>query len=329
MNEDQFRTKYKKVVDTMKPNEEMNKRMEDRLQKQQQQPQERKRPRRTAYIAASLVLAAGIGLATPSVWKQLNGPASPNGQAVQVTPNTPAVHEPGSVVIPKVKLPDKSSGVSMDMVALVVYQGNVYTQSATRIDAADAAALRGDKLGRTTGGIDEWSGKDAYIELASNIGEADIYTVKGYDSDFRIMTYTEIDGQVIAELFERTNGITVSSGADLLGKLNLDDRIASAQWESFASWNEGLQQYAPLANDETLGSFLAALQDAKPLAAEPLIQQGIYDDENRKVIYLKLEDNTRVELILFGKGLVRYGNSPVFFEAESGAFQALWESMRS
>jgi hypothetical protein len=324
MNEEQFRTKYKKAVDTMTTDETMKKRMENRLQELQQ---ERKRPRRTVYIAASIILAVGIGVTASSFWKQGNGAGVPRNEVAQLTPNTPATNSSDSVVIPKLELPDQNSGVKASMVPLVVYQGNVYTQAATRIDAADAATLRGDKLGRTTGGIDELSGTDKYTELASNIGEMDIYAVKGYDSDFRIMSYTEIDGQVYAELFEHTNGITVNSGADLLGKLNLQGRIASAEWQSFESWNNGLQQYEPLANDTSLAGFLAALQDAKPLAAEPLIDQGIYDDENRKVLYLKLEDNTQVELTLFGKGLVRYGNDLVFFEVESGAFEMLWKSM--
>lgn len=328
MKEDQFRTLYKKAVDSMKPGEEMKKKLIDKLEQQQ----ERKRPRKTVYIAASIVLAAGIGLAAPNIWQQLNG-QSTQGQIAQVTPgpNQPdnsGTNASGSIVIPKLELPDTKSGVMADMIALVVYKDNIYTQSATRINAADAAALRGDKLGRTTGGIDEWSGKDKYIELASNIGETDIYSVKGYDSNFLIMSYSEINGEVFAELYEHTNGITVNSGADLFDKLNLEGRITSAQWESFDSWNNGQQQYTPLADDEALNGFLKALQAAKPLAAEPLTAQGIYESEDRKVLYLQLEDNARVELTLFGQGLVRYGQAPVFFEVESGAFQLLWDSMK-
>lgn len=328
MKEDQFRTLYKKAVDSMKPGEEMKKELIDKLEQQQ----ERKRPRKTVYIAASIVLAAGIGLAAPNIWQQLNG-QSTQGQIAQVTPgpNQPdnsGINASGSIVIPKLELPDTKSGVMADMIALVVYKDNIYTQSATRINAADAAALRGDKLGRTTGGIDEWSGKDKYIELASNIGETDIYSVKGYDSNFLIMSYSEINGEVFAELYEHTNGITVNSGADLFDKLNLEGRITSAQWESFDSWNNGQQQYTPLADDEALNGFLKALQAAKPLAAEPLTAQGIYESEDRKVLYLQLEDNARVELTLFGQGLVRYGQAPVFFEVESGAFQQLWDSMK-
>lgn len=323
MKEDQFRTTYKKAVDSMKSSETMKQGLVHKM--------ERKRPRKLFYIAASVLLAAGIGLAGPTLWQQLNGPVSPE-QAAQVHPDTSgqgtaATGTSASIFIPKLELPDTSSGVSANMIALVVYKGNIYTQAAARIKAADAAALRGDKLGRTTGGIDEWSGKDKYIELASNIGEADIYAVKGYDSGFLLMSYTEIDGQVYAELYEHTNGITVSSGADLFGRLNLEGRTASAQWESFASWNNGQQEYLPLAGGEALDSFLAALQTAKPQAADPLINQGIYDGEDRKILYLQLEDNVRVELTLFGQGLVRYGQAPVFFEVESGAFQSLWNSM--
>lgn len=323
MKEDQFRTTYKKAVDSMKSSEEMKQGLVSKM--------ERKRPRKMVIIAASVVLAAGIVLATPNIWQQLNGPAAPE----QVALVSPGITDPGgstagasgSIVIPKLELPDNKSGVKADMIALVVYKGNVYTQAATRIEPHDAAALRGEKLGRTSGGIDEWSGKDDYIELSSNIGEADIYSVKGYDADFLVMSYTEVEGQIYAELFEHTNGITVNSGADLLGKLNLEGRIAAAEWESFDSWNNGKQQYTPLTGSEALEGFLSAIQAAKPLAAEPLIEQGIYDSEDRRIIYLQLEDKARVELTLFGQGLVRYGNAPVFFEVESGAFQTLWNSM--
>lgn len=329
MKEEHFRTLYKEAVDSMNPSEDMK----SGLIRKMEQRQQRKRPRWTVYIAASLVLAAGIGFASPKLWQQINGPASP-GQVAQVEPGTSGAGGSDAgmssgIVIPKLELPDTKAGVQADMIALVVYKGNIYTQSESRIDAADALGLRGDKLGRTTSGIDEWSSKDDYIELASNIGEADIYSVKGYDSEFLIMSYTEIDGQVYAETYEQTNGITVNSGADLFGKLNLEGRVATAKWESFDSWNNSLQQFAPVAGGKVLDGFLTALQEAKPAAAEPLIEQGIYDSEDRKIIYLQLEDKVQVQLTLFGQGLVRYGNAPVFFEVESGAFQALWDGMNS
>ena len=317
MREDQFRKNYKKAVDNMKTNEKMKQRMEQTMNAKKQ---EQKRPRKTLYIAASVVIAASIGLAAPSVWQQVSGPSSPSIEVAQVNPG--ASYDP--VVIAKMDLPDMSSGLEMNMIGLVVYQDNIYTQSATSIDAA---ALRGEKLGTTTGGIDEWSSQDDYTELASTIGQADIYTVNGYDTDFRIMSYTEIDGEVFAQLFDQTNGITVSSGADLIGKLNIQGNVDSAQWETFASWNYGLLELQALATDGTLDSFISALYGAKPVATSPELEKRVYGSEDRKIIYLTLEDNTQVQLVLFGEGLVRYGDAPVFFEVEEGAFQTFWNGL--
>lgn len=172
------------------------------------------------------------------------------------------------------------------------------------------------------------SGQDKYTELASNIGEADIYAVNGYDKDFRIMSYTEIDGQVYAQLFDKNNGITIGTGADLISKLHLEGNIASAQWETFNSWNNGLQQLQPLAADEALDSFISSLNAAKPIATSPELEENLYGKEDRKIIYLTLEDKTQVPLVLFGEeGLVRYGNVPAFLEVEKGAFQSFWDSL--
>lgn len=322
MNEEQFKQNYKKAVDHMKTNEQMKKRVEQSLNTQHQGP---KRQRKPLYIAASVVIAASIGLAAPSVWQQFNGPATPTPQVAAVTPG--ASFDP--IVIPKMELPSsQGKGTMADMMQLVVYGGSVYTQSPTLLEGANALSLRGDKLGTTTGGIDELSGQDKYTELASNIGEADIYAVNGYDKDFRIMSYTEIDGQVYAQLFDKNNGITIGTGADLIGKLHLEGNIASAQWETFNSWNNGLQQLQPLATDEALDSFISSLNAAKPIATSPELEENLYGKEDRKIIYLTLEDKTQVPLVLFGEeALVRYGNVPAFLEVEKGAFQSFWDSL--
>ncbi|UOK60974.1 hypothetical protein MT997_20290 [Paenibacillus sp. OVF10] len=321
MNEEQFKQNYKKAVDHMKTNEQMKKRVKQSLNTQHQGPRRQRKP---LYIAASVVIAASIGLAAPSVWQQFNGPAAPTPQVAAVTPG--ASFDP--VVIPKMELPNsQGKGAMADMMQLVVYGGNVYTQSPTLLEGVNALNLRGEKLGTTTGGINELSGQEKYTELASNIGEADIYAVNGYDKDFRIMSYTEIDGQVYAQLFDKNNGITIGTGADLIGKLHLEGNIASAQWETFNSWNNGLQQLKPLAADEALDSFISSLNAAKPIATSPELEENLYGKEDRKIIYLTLEDKTQVPLVLFGDGLVRYGNVPAFLEVEKGAFQSFWNSL--
>ncbi|GAB1154452.1 hypothetical protein YWY31_04770 [Paenibacillus illinoisensis] len=319
MNEEQFKRNYKRAVDQMKTNDQMRKRMENISNVQHHK---QKRQRKPLYIAASVVIAASIGLAAPSLWQQWNGSTQSGTQmaAVNVT------YDP--VVIPKTELPNSnSSGPKASMLQLVVYQGHVYTQSPTTLNGEDALALRGEKLGTTTGGINELSSQDEYKELASNIGEADIYMVDGYDKDFRIMSYTEMDGQVYAQLFDKNNDITIGSGVDLFGKLNLEGNIHSAQWETFESWNNGLSQVQPLAADPSLEKFISALYESKPLAMTSDLEEHLYGQEDRKIIYLALEDKTQVPLVLFKEGLVRYGNVPVVFEVEKGTFQTFWDGL--
>ncbi|WP_434751143.1 hypothetical protein [Paenibacillus amylolyticus] len=340
MNEQQFKQRYKKAVDQMKTDHQMKKRIEQNVNVQRQTT---KRPRKSLYIAASVVVAASIGLAAPTVWQQWGGTTTPakevalntggvakgsvtEGQTVIKTENSNIV----PVEIPKIELPNgDNQNIKADMIGLVVYHGNVYTESATTVEGADALALRGEKLGKTTGGIHELSGQDDYKELASTIGTADMYTVKGYDSDFRMMSYTEIDGQVYAQLFDKTNDISVSGLSDLLGKLNIKDHVTAAQWEGFDSWNNGLQQLQQLPVDDSLNSFIEKLSLAAPVAASPELQERLYGKEDRKMLYLTLDDKTKVQLVLFGEeGMVRYGQAPVFFKVEQEAFQQFWNSLK-
>ncbi|MGO4528042.1 hypothetical protein AB4Z30_03095 [Paenibacillus sp. 2TAF8] len=340
MNEEQFKQQYKKAVDQMKPDDQMKKRIERNVNAQRHSS---KRPRKSLYIAASVVIAASIGLAAPTVWQQWGGTTTPakevalntggvakgsvtEGQTVIKTENPNIV----PVEIPKIELPSgDNQNIKADMIGLVVYHGNVYTESATTVEGADALALRGEKLGKTTGGIHELSGQDDYKELASTIGKVDIYTVKGYDSDFRVMSYTEIDGQVYAQFFDKTNGISVSGLSDLLGKLNMKDHVTAAQWEGFDSWNNGLQQLQQLSVDDSLNSFIEKLSLAAPVAASPELQERLYGKEDRKMLYLTLDDKTKVQLVLFGEeGMVRYGHAPVFFKVDQEAFQQFWNSLK-
>jgi hypothetical protein len=250
------------------------------------------------------------------------------------SPIPSATHAPtvadGSVFIPKIELPKKTNA-AMDMIGLIVYQGRIYTQTSTHIPPEAAAAVLGEKIGRTKGGIDEWSDQKKYAqELASSIGEQDVYKVKGYDSDFRIMTYQVADGQIWTEFYECLNGITISSGVDVLQKLKIMGSVQSASWENFESWNGGNNQFQKLPLDETLQEFLQALYAANPIEWEKLYKQGIYDqgERSRKFLLLKLKDQSEVRLDLHQDGYVRYAPANVFFKLDDAAFGAMWRIMK-
>lgn len=324
------RNDYKSLIDRIEP----DKGLEERIMKGMKQNQ-RQTTRMSRMGVAGVTAAVMLGLVVVAslVLNLENEPANSDIPVVQQgtgenTPPTAKVgHDP--VTIPKIELP-KDSNIKADMIGLVVYQGNIYTQTGTQITPDIAKQLRGDKLGRSKSGITEWSSADDYTELASTIGEMDIFTVKGYDADFRIMSYMEHDGEVYAELYEHLNGITVAKGEDIIGKLNLVGNMTSVQWQDFDSWNMGENKLRELADDTAVQAFVEALYEAKPVAAEPLFEQGIYETgpSEQKFLYIELQDGTEVQLRLFKGGqYVRYANAPVFFQLEGEAFTTLWGLM--
>ncbi|MFC4777999.1 hypothetical protein ACFO9Q_14455 [Paenibacillus sp. GCM10023252] len=232
-----------------------------------------------------------------------------------------------SVILPKLKL-HKKTNESADMIGLIVYKGRIYTQTATHIAPKFASSLLGEKIGRTKGNIDEWSDQSAYAtELASTIGEIEIYTVTGYDSDFRIMSYMEQDGEILSEFYECLNGLSVNSGEDIFKKLKLEDNIQSASWEERDSWNYNKQEFHNLSVNETLHKFLGELNKALPIEQQPLQQIGIFETEEQKFVLLKLNDNSEVRLRLFKDSYVMYSNAHVFFKMDDGVFDDLWKSL--
>ena len=70
------------------------------------------------------------------------------------------------ISIPAVEIPDTAGSAETDMIGLVVYNGNVYTQSESYYgsDALATDHLTGKYLGYATGSIDEFSTDENYEE---------------------------------------------------------------------------------------------------------------------------------------------------------------------
>lgn len=239
------------------------------------------------------------------------------------------VNEDGSVEIPALQLPEDTSNA--EMIGLIVYNGKTYTQTRTEINAEDAKALLGEKLGTTKGTIDEWSKQEVYDEeFASTIGVTDVYSVKGYDKDFRIMAYSEQDGGQYAEFYENLDGITVSSGEDVFGKLNMAGNVSSAQWRTFSDWDNEIDNFTPIPDTASVNIFLEELNKAKPRPREQN-SDPIGDSRNNeefKELIIYLDDGSRVSLTLLKDGYVYYGFMGVFFEMNKDAFSTMWNQLQ-
>lgn len=286
----------------------------------QERPKKIKNKKVTGILIAA-VLFLSVGTIT-----FLN---NPEGNS-EVARNQITVTDNGSVVVPKIQLPEETSA-SMNMIGLIVYNGNIYTQTRTDFDPANAKTLLGDKLGRTKPTIDEWSKQDVYsTEFASSIGSMDVYSVKGYDPNFRIMSYQESNNQSYGEFYENLNGITIESGEDIFGKLQLNGNVTSAKYRYFSDWNMEVENFHPVNNMDTLNTFIQQLEEVKPFPRlagnDPL---GEYrNDEEYRELTLILEDGSRTRLTIMKDGIIHYGYMDVYFKMSEQVFTPMWELLK-
>jgi hypothetical protein len=240
-----------------------------------------------------------------------------------------------SVTVAEVQLPTAGGEIKARMRPLFVYQGRIYIRYSTAIASPDGytvseedmLGLRGDYLGTTTGGIDEWSGSEDYIDdFASNIGEAEVYTVKGYDSKYRLMVYTPYEGGFGCEIYDSFGGLTMDSGDDYFDIIKLKDNVVSYQYESLDSWNNGGTQKVEQQADEALERFVKALYTSTPVerSIDMLIDESTADGQ--KFLYLKTKDNLITSLRLLKDGYV-YIDDIGFFQVKKADFDAFYISL--
>ena len=143
--------------------------------------------------------------------------------------------------IPALSVPEPKEWAMYDMIGTLVYNGSIYTQTENQymdLEAEQRENLLGDYLGHATMSLDEWSSFEEYDKEFASTYEGDVYSVKGYDPDFRVCIRheEEYDGEKHLFLFflERLNDITINSrkpvqilqGIGMIISRKFDRRIA-------------------------------------------------------------------------------------------------------
>ncbi|NLC45345.1 MAG: hypothetical protein GX783_13830, partial [Clostridiales bacterium] len=246
--------------------------------------------------------------------------------------STEAATTENGFVIPAIELPKKESNVEFDMIGLFVYNGKIYTQTTTSIDFDSAKKLLGNKLGTTKANIDEWSTQDEYAkEFASSIGKEDVYTVIGYDKEFRLMTYIIVKDGISgpykgAQFYECLNGITIQNGKDIFGKLNLEGNIETVYYRRYNDWYYGIENFHEIDDIELYNEFVNELNYTVPYTAES-IEEFQRNQNSHKELIFKLKDGSRVSMAIYKNGYINYGYSNVYFKMEHEIFQKLWAKL--
>ncbi len=296
--------------------------------------------------AAGIFMSGRINRASDSLGAHGNGSLSTNTHVDGSSSNTdqqgtdkltPSASGSYALNIPAIQLPKKSKGVEFDMIALVVYKGGIYTQTQRYIgaDAEGVDGLVGEKLGYATGEIDEWSTQDDYAEEFASSITGNIFSVKGYSTDYRLCMstfYEDEDGNQVKyiEFFERLNGIGITDGEDLFGdRLNTKERLESIKYQTHDDWNNSHNNYKDLPDitSAQINSFLDTLYTGR---FEYLHEKdpNFYSDAKKQThLYLCMNDNTIVELRLMEGGYVGYQWMGWYFVRMPGeAFDAIFNA---
>jgi hypothetical protein len=236
-----------------------------------------------------------------------------------------------TVSIPKIELPKGDGGVRGKMIPLILYKGNIYTLSATTIDPEKGKNLLGEKLGITKGNLNEWSTqKDYSKEFASTIGKQDIFSVKNYDKNFRIMTNTiNQDGTNYVQFYDCLNGITIKNGSDFFEKLKLKGNISDGEFRLFSDWNSGLETFYKIKDINLLNKFVNVLDKSIPYLQETMESTlGDYqNDEQYREITLNLKDGSKVTFSFLKSGYVYYGSKNIYFKVDTKISESLWKEL--
>lgn len=274
----------------------------------------RKRIKTVSAVALPVLCLCVVVLAVFSMKKE---DMAPHITGDIVKPNAENTEKPDAdfkYYISKAPLP-KVAGELSDMIACVVYKGNVYTAGEVYRDGEvdKLEAVKGEYIGRATGELDEFSTDEWSKELASSF-TGDIYKLEGYDDTFRICAYVDYGkGEQYKTMWVLDNfgDMGLSKGSDLFGeKLNILGNVESADCSAYLSRPEGeiesesVQKYA--FTKEELESFVSVLCES-PFEFIPYEENAEFIKNRKNVtLELNLKDGTRVNLGLYEGGYVRY-----------------------
>jgi len=237
-----------------------------------------------------------------------------------------------SIYVPKIELPKASTFTTAKMMPLIIYKGNIYIHTSIKTSSGDVENLLGQKLGTTKNTINEWSSKTSYSnELASNIGIIDVYSVKGYDDNFRIMTNSKAeDGTNFNDFYECLNGITITKGEDILSKLKLQNNVVEAKFQNYDDWNNGTGTFYPINNTDLLNNLFNEINQANPYLPDN-IETSLEDYRNEdgyKKISFDLKDGLKnVTFTIFKSGYIYYDSAQIYFKINPNFTEELWKNL--
>ena len=240
--------------------------------------------------------------------------------------------------VPALSVPEPKEWAMCDMIGTLVYNGGIYTQTDNMYmdqEAEQKEALLGEYLGHATSSLDEWSSFEEYDKEFASTYEGDVYSVKGYDPEFRVCVRCEeeYDGEKHLSIFflEKLNDITLSSGYGLFEKLlKVREKYVGCKWESHDDWDYARNIYHDMElDDESWGRFMDMVDTCKFVYTwnPDTNSSSIYRTDNQIHLYIQLNDGLEVHMRLIEGGYVGYqGLNWYFVKIPEDIFNKVFEA---
>ena len=251
-------------------------------------------------------------------------------------PDEPAAE---GLYIPAVELPESADISTYDMIALVVYQGQIYTDAGIYDgdEAEKLMPLAGERLGTAKGNIDEWSKQEDYATEFAGTVAGEVYSVNGYDPGFRLCVCGEAEDEMHNQIrwihfLECLNGITITKGSDMFeDRLHISERTETVQYQNHDDWNNGIRNYQTPEIDENIwNEFIEQVNNCDFINTwNPELKgdETIYHTPNQAHLILSMNDGTAVNLRLIEGGYVGYAPLGWYFvKIPEDIFNAVYEA---
>ena len=253
--------------------------------------------KRRALIAAACLCAVIAGAALLPMFIEKHKTPAQSDDTVENQTVSGAAAAVG-IYIPKAEISLPQDGIEADMIAFFIYGGRFYSQYDYLPKDAD---IIGERLGTATGSIDEWSTRDAYVELSGSIS-GDFYAVKGYDPE-DLLCMRMGDGQIM--LFVNSNDLTLSLGSDVFeDMLRISDTFSGVRYQTRESWFESRNEIYSI--DDPRRAEVTEFIDAIDQGEWMFYDYAQFSDKSRWMVYFDTDSGVTSRLIVYEDGYVSF-----------------------
>lgn len=208
-----------------------------------------------------------------------------------------------SVLVPKKILDfDMKNRLVEYITFLITYQNKTYAAiglGTDKISYEEGLKLRGEKLGVTKNYKNPNDDPNAFD--SNMLINYDVYSLKGYDPSFRIMTVGPLydGGNDEIVIFESLEGHRIKNGEYVSNLLDLKDQTISVK-------SRKLVDGEPVFKDMDLKTEYPVLLDVFNSSYAMLNDFSKYKDVESRIVYIKLKEGTSVSLIIYKNGYIEY-----------------------